>query len=125
MFHKRLRPYRTGSWTMRQLVHHIADSQLNMYQRLKLALTDENPTVPDFDQEKWAIQPDTKLPIESSNEPPATNNESFLKWGFPTTLTTAFQQDKWVTPLFCDQSQESLSSTTVGNNLPRDKKGRN
>lgn len=58
--------YREGSWTVLQLVHHIADSQLNMYQRLKLALTDENPTAPDFDQDKWAIQPDTKLPIESS-----------------------------------------------------------
>lgn len=58
--------YREGSWNVRQLVHHIADSQLNMYQRLKLALTDENPTVPGFDQERWAIQPDTELPIESS-----------------------------------------------------------
>lgn len=38
--------YREGSWNVRQLVHHIADSQLNMYQRLKLALTDDNPTVP-------------------------------------------------------------------------------
>jgi len=60
------RTYRDGSWTVRQLVHHIADSQLNMYQRLKLALTDENPTVPAFDEEKWAIQPDTQLPVESS-----------------------------------------------------------
>ncbi len=60
------RTYREGSWTVRQLVHHIADSQLNMYQRLKLALTDENPTVPNFDQDKWAIQPDTELPVESS-----------------------------------------------------------
>ncbi|MEK4426842.1 YfiT family bacillithiol transferase [Solibacillus sp. FSL K6-1523] len=58
--------YKDGSWTIRQLVHHIADSQLNMYQRLKIALTDENPTVPGFDQDKWAIQPDTKLPVKSS-----------------------------------------------------------
>jgi uncharacterized damage-inducible protein DinB len=58
--------YRNGSWTVRELVHHIADSQLNMFQRLKLALTDENPTVPNFDQDKWAVQPDTKLPVESS-----------------------------------------------------------
>lgn len=58
--------YRDGSWNVRQLVHHIADSQLNMYQRLKLALTDDNPTVPAFDEERWAIQPDTKLPVESS-----------------------------------------------------------
>ena len=60
------RTYREGSWTVRQLVHHIADSQLNMYQRLKLALTDENPTVPAFDEEAWAVLPDTSLPIESS-----------------------------------------------------------
>ena len=58
--------YREGAWTVRQLVHHIADSQLNMYQRLKLALTDENPVVPVFNEEKWAIQPDTMLPVESS-----------------------------------------------------------
>lgn len=58
--------YRDGSWTVRQLVHHIADSQLNMYQRLKLTLTDENAKVAAFDEEKWAIQPDTKLPVEAS-----------------------------------------------------------
>lgn len=58
--------YRKGSWTVRQLVHHIADSQLNMYQRLKLALTDDNPQVPAFDQDNWAIQPDIELPVESS-----------------------------------------------------------
>lgn len=58
--------YREGAWTVQQLVHHIADSQLNMYQRLKLALTDKNPTVPGFDEEKWAIMPDTELPIDVS-----------------------------------------------------------
>ncbi|MGI2329130.1 YfiT family bacillithiol transferase [Planococcus sp. YIM B11945] len=58
--------YREGSWTVRQLVHHIADSQLNMYQRLKLALTEDNPTIPAFDQEKWAALPDNELPVESS-----------------------------------------------------------
>lgn len=60
------RTYRDGSWTVRQLVHHIADSQLNMYQRLKLALTDDAPKVPGFIQDEWAILPDTELPVESS-----------------------------------------------------------
>ncbi|QUW23882.1 putative metal-dependent hydrolase [Sporosarcina sp. Marseille-Q4063] len=73
--------YRDGSWTVRQLVHHIADSQLNMYQRLKLALTDENPTVPAFDQDKWAIQPDTKLPIESSIKMLEGINERIVSLG--------------------------------------------
>ena len=76
------RTYRDGSWTVHQLVHHIADSQLNMYQRLKLALTDENPTVPTFDQDKWAIQPDTKLPIESSIKMLEGINERIVSLGF-------------------------------------------
>ncbi|AKG73015.1 YfiT family bacillithiol transferase [Salinicoccus halodurans] len=58
--------YREGSWNVRQLVHHIADSQANMYQRLKLALTDNGPTVPGFVQDEWAVLPDTELPVESS-----------------------------------------------------------
>lgn len=73
--------YREGSWTVRQLVHHIADSQLNMYQRLKLALTDENPLVPAFNEEKWAIQPDTALPVESSIKMLEGINERIVSLG--------------------------------------------
>lgn len=73
--------YREGAWNVRQLVHHIADSQLNMFQRLKLALTDDNPTVPPFDQEKWAIQPDTKLPVESSIKLLVGINERIVSLG--------------------------------------------
>lgn len=73
--------YREGAWTVRQLVHHIADSQLNMYQRLKLALTDENPTIPGFDEEKWAVQPDTKLPVEPSIKMLEGINERIVSLG--------------------------------------------
>ena len=73
--------YSDDSWTVRQLVHHIADSQLNMYQRLKLALTDDNPTAPAFDQDKWAIQPDTNLPIESSIKMLEGINERIVSLG--------------------------------------------
>ncbi|MFC3041480.1 YfiT family bacillithiol transferase [Virgibacillus xinjiangensis] len=73
--------YRAGSWTVRQLVHHIADSQLNMYQRLKLALTDERPTVPAFDQEEWAVQPDTELPVECSIKMLEGINERIVSLG--------------------------------------------
>lgn len=73
--------YRHDSWTVRQLVHHIADSQLNMYQRLKLALTDDNPTVPPFDQDKWAIQPDTGLPVECSIKMLEGINERIVSLG--------------------------------------------
>lgn len=58
--------YREGAWNVRQLVHHIADSQLVMYQRLKLALTDDNPTVPPFIQDEWANLVDNELPCSVS-----------------------------------------------------------
>ncbi|OED31799.1 metal-dependent hydrolase [Planococcus maritimus] len=58
--------YRDGSWTIRQLVHHVADSQLALYERLKLALTEYQPTVSEFNQDKWAYLPDNRLPVESS-----------------------------------------------------------
>ena len=58
--------YREGSWTVRQLVHHIADSQLQLFSRLKLALTEENPSAPEFDQNQWVDLADSELPIEVS-----------------------------------------------------------
>lgn len=58
--------YREGSWNVRQLVHHIADSQAIMYQRLKLALTDDNPAVDPFIQDEWVKLPDSELPVECS-----------------------------------------------------------
>lgn len=73
--------YREGSWDVRELVHHIADSQLNMYQRLKLALTDDNPSVAPFDQDKWAVQADTKLSLESSIKMLEGINERIVSLG--------------------------------------------
>lgn len=59
-------PYRPGGWTVRQLVHHVADSHVNGYIRLKLALTEENPTIKPYEQDRWAELPDSRLPIETS-----------------------------------------------------------
>lgn len=58
--------YREGSWTVRQLVHHIADSQMQLFSRLKLALTEEYPSAPEFDQNQWVDLADSSLPIEVS-----------------------------------------------------------
>lgn len=46
-------PYRPGGWTVRQLVHHVADSHINAYLRVKLALTEDSPTVKPYDQDAW------------------------------------------------------------------------
>jgi uncharacterized damage-inducible protein DinB len=60
-------PYREGGWTVRQLVHHIADSHLNSYVRFRLALTEDWPTIKPYDEARWAELPDARLlPIEPS-----------------------------------------------------------
>lgn len=71
-------PYRPGGWTVRQLVHHCADSHMNAFIRYKLALTEENPTVKPYDEAVWANLPDAALPIESSL---AIIKAIHLKWG--------------------------------------------
>jgi uncharacterized damage-inducible protein DinB len=58
--------YRTGGWTLRQVVHHVADSHMNSLMRFKLALTEDNPTIKPYDEAGWAIQPDYRLPVEPS-----------------------------------------------------------
>ncbi len=55
--------YRPGGWTVRQLVHHVADSHMNGYIRLKLGLTEDHPTVKPYDQDRWVTLPDSGLPI--------------------------------------------------------------
>src|SRR5437667_8294265 len=60
-------PYRAGGWTVRQVVHHVPDSHLNAYVRLKLALTEDKPTVKPYDEAAWAELADSKsTPIEVS-----------------------------------------------------------
>ena len=60
-------PYRPGGWTVRQLVHHVADSHMNAYTRFRLAVTEDNPTVKPYDEAKWAELEDARtMPIEVS-----------------------------------------------------------
>ena len=59
--------YKEGGWTIRQIVHHVADSHINMLIRFKLALTEENPTIKPYNQDLWAAMDDYKTaPLESS-----------------------------------------------------------
>ncbi|MDX8363245.1 YfiT family bacillithiol transferase [Cytobacillus sp. IB215316] len=59
-------PYRTGGWTVRQVVHHLADSHMNAYIRFKLALTEDTPEIRPYEEGKWAELPDSKMPIDMS-----------------------------------------------------------
>ena len=60
-------PYRDGGWTVRQVVHHVPDSHLNSYIRFKLALTENEPTIKPYCEDRWAELADSELtPVEVS-----------------------------------------------------------
>ncbi len=61
------RTYRDGGWSLKQVVHHVADSHINAYTRFKLGLTEDNPTIRPYDENAWAEMNDTKnLPVNIS-----------------------------------------------------------
>jgi hypothetical protein len=60
-------PYREGGWTVRQVIHHVADSHINSYVRFKLALTEDIPTVKTYGEAAWARLSDSAdTPVETS-----------------------------------------------------------
>jgi uncharacterized damage-inducible protein DinB len=60
-------PYRPGGWTVRQVVHHVPDSHMNAYIRIKLALTEDRPTIKPYDEAAWAeIADSARTPVETS-----------------------------------------------------------
>jgi uncharacterized damage-inducible protein DinB len=61
-------PYRDGGWTLRQVVHHVADSHMNAFIRIRLALTEDWPTIKPYDQAAWAKLHDAAAPVEWSLE---------------------------------------------------------
>jgi len=58
--------YRPGGWTVRQVVHHVADSHMNGYIRIKLALTEDTPTIKPYDENAWSSLADMRLPVAVS-----------------------------------------------------------
>jgi uncharacterized damage-inducible protein DinB len=60
-------PYRDGGWTVRQVVHHLPESHMNAFTRFKLALTEDNPTIKPYAEDRWAKLGDVgRTPIETS-----------------------------------------------------------
>jgi hypothetical protein len=59
-------PYRDGGWTIRQIVHHCADSHMNGFTRCKLLLSENTPTIKPYPQDDFAAMADTKMPVHTS-----------------------------------------------------------
>jgi uncharacterized damage-inducible protein DinB len=60
-------PYREGGWTVKQLIHHVADSHMNAYIRFKLGLTEDNPAIKPYEEKDWAVMEDVySVPINVS-----------------------------------------------------------
>jgi hypothetical protein len=60
-------PYREGGWTVRQVVHHVPESHMNAYIRFKLALTEDDPTIKPYMEDRWANLEDVQsTPLEVS-----------------------------------------------------------
>jgi hypothetical protein len=83
-------PYRDGGWTVRQVVHHVPESHMNSYIRYKLALTEDEPTIKTYDEDRWAKLADVPLtPIEVSL---ALLDSLHTRW---VTLLRALKADDW------------------------------
>jgi uncharacterized damage-inducible protein DinB len=65
-------PYRPGGWTVRQVVHHLPDSHLNSYIRFKLAMTEDEPTIKPYHEDRWAQ-------LEDARTAPVTTSLSLLE----------------------------------------------
>ena len=59
-------PYRENGWTVRQVVHHLADSHANAYLRFRWVVAEDRPTIKTYDQDVWARFPDSAMPVTPS-----------------------------------------------------------
>lgn len=96
-------PYRPGGWTIRQLIHHCADSHMNAFIRFKLALTEQNPTIKPYEEAEWAKLFDSYLPIEPSLE---LIKAIHLKW---VTLLESMKAEDFKKTFFHPEKQKSQS----------------
>jgi hypothetical protein len=92
-------PYRPGGWTIRQVVHHVPDSHLNAYIRMKLAVTEDAPAIKTYEEARWAELPEAKSgPVEMSLallDALHARWIAFLRALPPASLSKSFTHPEW------------------------------
>jgi uncharacterized damage-inducible protein DinB len=100
-------PYRPGGWTVRQLVHHIADSHMNAYVRMKLALTEDEPLIKPYFEAKWAELHDSTLPVDVSLNLLDSLHQRWvdlLRSMKPAEFSRTMRHPEWEKPMSLDDS---------------------
>jgi hypothetical protein len=100
-------PYRDGGWTVRQVVHHLADSHVNALVRLKLMLTEDHPTLKPYDQDAWSNLPDSRLPLAPSL---AILRGLHQRWA---TLLRSIPDSDWARAAFHPEAGEMTPETIM------------
>lgn len=99
-------PYRPDGWTVRQVVHHLADSHMNALVRLKLGLTEEMPTIKPYDEAKWAELEDGRSKL--TDESVALLTGLHARWSFllehmkPDDFSRKINHPEWKQPMTLD-----------------------
>jgi len=96
-------PYRLGGWTIRQVIHHVADSHSNSLTRFKLALTEDNPTIKPYQEADWALLPDYKMPVAPSFQ---MIEGIHYRW---TELMQALTEEQWSRTFYHPVTQKSVT----------------
>lgn len=96
--------YRPDGWTIKQVVHHCADSHMNSFIRFKLALTEDTPTVKPYEESTWAELPDAKTFSVASSLNILEGLHS--RWGY---LLRNLQEVDWEKAFFHPESEEMVS----------------
>lgn len=97
-------PYREGGWTLREVVHHVADSHMNAYIRFKLALTEDNPTIKPYDEVAWANLADTRVvPINISL---TLLHALHTRW---VEVIRSIKEDQWSRKVFHPEHHKEMS----------------
>ncbi len=99
--------YRDGGWTVRQVVHHLPDSHAQAYMRFKLALTEDEPTIKPYHEDRWAELPDSRSAIGPSL---ALLEGVHARW---TSLMRAMTDEEWTRTFFHPEQGRALRLDAV------------